>query len=151
MSNIKMLFRSPTPFSFVDCGTFLFLGMVPLPVAAFLAGIPWLWHLQHLGVSNIIQASPSQLHTVASLSMPPCKDTPATGLASEAFFTYGGRLHSPFLLFLTLKPELYGQGCQVLLLAWDRTWPSCSSTSSPAFCFQWFSSLLRLGCPGTFP
>jgi hypothetical protein len=57
--------------------------------------------------------------------------------------------YNPFLLFLTLKPEGQGQSCQILLLAGAVTWPSCSITSSPAFCFQWFPSLLKCSCSGT--
>ena len=36
-----------------------------LPVS--LVGMSWLWHFQHLGGSDTIQASPSQLHAVAAI------------------------------------------------------------------------------------
>lgn len=49
-SDVRALLRAPTPFSFVDCNKLLCLGLVP-------------------GVSKVIQASPSQRHTVASLGL----------------------------------------------------------------------------------
>ena len=100
-----------------------------------MAGIPWLWHLQHLdglGEGNpgfTFTDSPSdllQLHTMAfhsGLSGPPWRDTYATRLASATFLSHGGRFLDLFLLFLTLKPELCGRSCQVLLLAEFRTRP----------------------------
>ena len=69
--------------------------------------------------------------------------------ALVAFFTPGGRFFNPFLLFLTPKPEPCGQSCQVLLLAGAKKWPLNSITTSPAFCFPWFSSLSKLGYPET--
>ena len=70
MSDVKMFFRSPTPFSFVDCNTLLSLGLVPLPVSSS----PW--QVSHgSGISNIL-GSPrqSRLHlhsfsTMASLGL----------------------------------------------------------------------------------
>lgn len=37
MSDVKTLFKSPTPFSFVDCDILLSLGLVLLPASSF----PW--------------------------------------------------------------------------------------------------------------
>jgi hypothetical protein len=36
ISDVKMFFRSPTPFSLVYCSTLLSLGLVPLAVGSFL-------------------------------------------------------------------------------------------------------------------
>jgi hypothetical protein len=54
------------------------------------------------------------------------------------------------LLFLSLKWELHGWSCQVLLLLGAGTWLTCSIISSSAFCFQWFGSVPKLGFPGTY-
>jgi hypothetical protein len=54
MPDVKMVFRSPTPFSFVDCYTTLSLCVVPHPISSF----PW--QISHSsGISNVL-ASPRQ-------------------------------------------------------------------------------------------
>ena len=53
------------------------------------------------------------------------------------------RFHTPFLVFLTLNPELCGWSCQVLLLAGARTWSCLLITSASAFCFHDFFHCLR--------
>jgi hypothetical protein len=75
-----------------------------------------LWHLPHLGVSRM---NPVFTFTAShnGLSRPPDRATSDICLASMAYLSQGGLCHSPFLLCLTLKPELCGQSCQVLLLA----------------------------------
>lgn len=50
-----------------------------------------------------------------------------------AFLSHGGKFHTPFVLFLTLKPEPCGQSCQVSLIAGAGTWSPQSITSSPAY------------------
>lgn len=65
----KVLFRSPIPFSFVYCNIVLFLaGFTPsLPLSS--AGISWFRPHQHSGVSKAMQASPSQIHRMASFGL----------------------------------------------------------------------------------
>ena len=61
MSDVKVLFRSPTPFSFVDCNTLLSLGLVPFFVSSFPQQVfeaalasSTSWGLQHnLGFTSI--------------------------------------------------------------------------------------------------
>jgi hypothetical protein len=48
MTDVKMLFGSPTHFNFVGCNTILSFGLVPLPVSSF----PW-QESQNSGISNI--------------------------------------------------------------------------------------------------
>ena len=127
MSEVKMFFRSPTPFYIVNCNTLLSLGMIPLPVSIF----PW--QVSHSLASQTswgLQANPGFNFRAShnGLFRPPFRDTPDTCLASATFL-------NPFLLSLTLNPEPRGQSCQVLLLAGSGTCFACSITSSPAFCF----------------
>ncbi|KAL6032273.1 hypothetical protein STEG23_034867 [Scotinomys teguina] len=67
-----MLFTSPTPFSFVDCNTLLSLGLLPLLLAAHLAGYSILqaimekagqngWHVSAICVENFNDVSYRQL------------------------------------------------------------------------------------------
>jgi hypothetical protein len=61
----KALFRSPTPFSFVDLNVFLSLGMITHAVcSSHSSGIS-----EYLEISKAIQASPSQVHAMASLGL----------------------------------------------------------------------------------
>ena len=93
--HVRCIFRSPTPFSFVDCKTFLSLGLVSHPGNNFPQQVSNSSGISNLlWVSMTIQASP--LHN--GLSGPPCKDTPDTCLASVAFLSHWGRFHNPFLL-----------------------------------------------------
>ena len=62
MSDVRVLFRSPSPFSFVDCNTFLSPGLVPYSVSSSA------WQISHdSDLSNTIkiQASLSQFHIMA--------------------------------------------------------------------------------------
>jgi hypothetical protein len=81
-----------------------------------LRGVPWLWHPQHLRSpveSRIHCHSFTQRPLLASVSY-----NPALCLTSVALLSLGGRSHTFFLVFLTLKkPEPCGWSCQVLLLA----------------------------------
>jgi hypothetical protein len=88
------------------------------------------------GISNILECprqSMLHLHNFTTL---------ATCLASAASLVTEG---DSITFLFTLKTEPRGQSCQVLLLAGAGTWPPCSITSSPVFCFQWFLSLPKVG------
>lgn len=83
---VKLLFENPTSFSSVDCNVFLFLGLVLLSVSNFpqQGGIPMLWLLQHLGVSNSMLVSHPQLSEMASLGLH--SGIPLTHAWSQQFF-----------------------------------------------------------------
>ena len=72
VSDIKAFFKTPTPFSFVDGNQQNYsLELVPHTVCSS----PWQVYNDSditniLGVSSKMQASPSQLHTIASLDTP---------------------------------------------------------------------------------
>ena len=55
MPDVKSLFRSPTPSSFVDYNTLFPLELVPLPVNGFL------WQVSHNSVISNILGAPSNL------------------------------------------------------------------------------------------
>ena len=77
------------------------------PTFCGLKGIPGVnFTASHDGLSQLL----------SGLSGLPCRDTPATCLASVTFLSHGVRFLNPFLLFLTLKPETCDWICQVLLL-----------------------------------
>lgn len=80
VSDVHAFFKSPTPFSFIDCIHFSLFGCFYMPRS--LAGISLLWYLQHFGISHENQASPSEL-LYSGLSGLPCSDTSVTCLASE--------------------------------------------------------------------
>ena len=101
MTDVKVLFRAPTPFSFVDCSTLLSLGLVPLPVSRHPP-----WQVSHVsGISNILD-SPRQSSSnfIAShsgfSSRPPFGDNPYTCLVSVAFF------HNSFSSIYNMKGQL---------------------------------------------
>ena len=133
MSDVKKLFRSPTPFSFVDCSTLLSLGLVPLPVSSSPQQVS-----HDSGISNIsgLQGNPGFTFPAScnGLSRPLCRDIPNTHLTSATFLSCRGRFHMAFFLSLTLKS--HGQSCQLLMLSETGAWPPCSVTSSPTFCFS---------------
>jgi hypothetical protein len=54
MSDVKVLFRTPTPSSFLDCNTILSLGLHLLPVSSFSQQVA-----HHFGISNTL-GSPRQ-------------------------------------------------------------------------------------------
>jgi hypothetical protein len=146
ISDVKMLFRSPTSFSFVDCNTLLSLELFPFPVS----GSPQ--QVSHeSGIFNILglQGNSGFIFTAShnGLSKPPCPKTSDTCLASTASLSHGGSFQNPSLLSLTLKPEIHSQSCQVLLGI--KHGPPHLITSSLAFWFPWFPLLPKLGCPGT--
>lgn len=85
MDDVKVFFRSPILFIFVDCNTFSFsLKLVPLPVRSFsLASILRLLHLQCFEVFMGAQtSSPLQFHAETLLT--------DTSLISEAFLIIEG-------------------------------------------------------------
>ena len=135
MSDVKALFRSPTPFSFVNCNThFSLLGLFPHSVYSS----PW--QLSHSSSISNTFGSPLKsdfMFTVShnGLSRPPYRDTPDTHMASVIFLSHRERFHSSLFDSLTLKPEPYGQSYQVFLLAGAGTWPPHSNTFSSAFWF----------------
>lgn len=77
-TDVKALFRSPTPFSFVDCSTLLSLGLLPHPVSRFLRLV---YH--DSGIANIMGFPGFTLTASCNgLSGPSCRDVPDTHLAS---------------------------------------------------------------------
>lgn len=95
----KVLFRSPTPYSFVDYNMHLSLGLISTPVYNS-------WEVFHdSGVCSIL-GSPTQssFHTVSFLGIH-AGTSLIVCLASAAFLSFRGRLHNPFLVSLTLKPD----------------------------------------------
>ena len=73
----KVVFRSPSPFSFVDWNILLSLGLVLIHHWQHSsADILWFWHLQHFWVSKAVLASSVQLHSMASLGL--CTGTSST-------------------------------------------------------------------------
>lgn len=58
------------------------------------------------------------------LSVYQCRNTTTTHLITATFLSHGGSFLNPFLLFWTLKPETWGQSCQVLVLAGPGTGPT---------------------------
>lgn len=89
----------------------------------------------HLIQFQNLKENSSFIFTASSngLSETPCSDTADTYLALVAFLSHGGKFHTPFLLFLTLKTEACGQSCQVSLIAGAGTWSPQSITSSTAY------------------
>jgi hypothetical protein len=151
MSDVKALFRSPTPFIFVAWNTLLSLGLVPLPISSF----PW-QASHHFKVSNILGSqhnpgSPSQLHTMASLGLHAGTRVPLTMPGPTSFLYPRQRFHSPFLVSLTLKLTLrpYDQSCQLLLPAGAGAQPSRSMTCSLACFPQWIPLLPKIGSSDT--
>lgn len=95
MSDVKVLFRSPTSFIFVECNTLLSLGLFLLPVSSS----PW--HVSHnSGISSIL-GSPrqSRFHFHSFTQWTLC------ALASGTFLSHRGRSYNFFLLSLALKPD----------------------------------------------
>lgn len=115
MSDDKMLFWSPTPFSFVNCSKLLSYGLIPFSTSNF----PWQVS-NNSGISNILGSSRQsrlQLHRFTQWPLwGSIQDTPDTCLTSADFGSHGGIFCIYFLLSLTLKPEPYGWSCQVLLM-----------------------------------
>lgn len=98
----------------------------------------WLWHLQHLSVSNMFQTSLLQLHTLASLvSMQGflCH-SPSLG----GFLNHGGRFYNPFIpevAFMILELETEAWSCPVLF-AWTGIW------LLPGITFEFYSKFSLL-------
>ena len=111
MSDVKMLFRSPTPFSFVDYNTLL-LGCSHFLLAAFLSRHPMTVAFQHPGVSRTIPASPSEPHTVLSLGLHAGTHLQhAWSQQLSLVMENPLSLENPFLLSLSLRPESCGWSC----------------------------------------
>ena len=91
MPDVKSLFRSPTPSSFVDYNTLFPLELVPLPVNGFL------WQVSHNSVISSIWGSLGFILTASCISGCTYNNNPDTRLASLAFLSCGGRFHTPFL------------------------------------------------------
>ena len=100
VSDIKRL-RRPYSSSFADCSTLLSLGLVSLS-AALLGGIPQLRHLQHLGFSKAIQASLSQVHSMASLVLNQGPALPHLWPQQHSFLNNRGRFHILFYFYIIL-------------------------------------------------
>ena len=116
MSDVKVLFRSPTPFSFVDCNTLLSLGLVPLPIISF----PQL--ISHgSGISNTLESPrQSKVHFYSFIQWPlsrtPFRNTYDTHLSPAVVLSSGGRFHNPFLLHLIQEPEPHAPNYKVILI-----------------------------------
>ena len=102
---VKVIFRSPMAFSFIDCNVILFLWLFQLLVPCFLVrysvvlSSPTCWSFQcNLGFT--FRASHN------GLSGPPCRDAPEALLGLAALLSSGGRFHNPFnpTSFMILKP-----------------------------------------------
>ena len=103
VSGVKVLFRSPTPFSFVDCNTLHSLELAPLPISNSLCEYPTA--LPSL-ISWCLQGNPGFTFTVShnGLCGPACRGIPNTCSDSAAFLSHGGKglsgaLRSPLYLF----------------------------------------------------
>ena len=100
MCDVKALFRSLTPFTFVDCNLLLFPGLVPLSVSSFPQ------QLSHdSGISRVLGLQGNPGYTLTALHNGLSRDTPDTCPTPAAFLSHEERFHNPFLLSLTLKPE----------------------------------------------
>lgn len=141
MSDVKVLYRSPTSFSFVDFSTLLSFELVLLLFSRFLGRSPTtLASPAFWGLQGNLDFAFTDLHN--GLSRPPCRDTHDKLLNSTPLLSHGGRSHNHFLVYLTLKTEPHSQHSQVLLLARARTWTPHSITFLSDFCFQLFIILL---------
>lgn len=150
LADIKALFKSPISFNFVDYSIHSFFGLVLISVSSFPFRHPMvIFSTMCLGLQSNAGFTFKASHN--SLTESPCMKIPDTHLTSVVFLSEGGIFHQPFLIFLTLNPELYGRSCQIFLLIGAGIKPPYSITSSPNLCFQWFPSLLMFNCPGTCP
>lgn len=122
VSDVKALFRSPTPFIFVDCNTLLALGLVPFPVSS----LPW--QVSHSsGISNIL-GSPKQsrLHLYSFtqwLLWASMQEHPWHTPGLSGFLSCRGRFCNPFNL--SLIPKLPSSGA---CWGWNM---SCVPSPSP--------------------
>ena len=132
MSDVKMLFRSPTPFSIVVLNTLSF-GLVLLLFTSFL------WRIFHsFGISSILgsqRPSRDHLHNFMQWSLYAfCKDTSATYLASVTFLCCGGEFHNPYHTMVSLGLHTG--------TPWPQFWPQCLSLVGEANSITLFSSLI---------
>lgn len=98
MIDVKMFFRSLTPFTIVDSSTCLSFGLVPLSISNFSQQVPCI-----SGISTILR-SPRQarLHPVATLGLH--IGIPLLYTWPQWLSLVSGRFHNSFLVFSTLNP-----------------------------------------------
>ena len=105
MCDVRLFFRSPTPYSFVYFNTLFSLRLVPIPVGSFSH------QASHDCGSSIILGQPRKARFTFTKSHNgcselPCRDSPAMFLSLGTFLNHGGKFHYPFLIYLTLKQNL---------------------------------------------
>lgn len=146
MSDVKTLFTSANPFSFVDFITLISLGLIPSLLAAFLSRYltvittPAFWGLQ---------GNPGFFFTASysGLSEPPVRAIPThawpqhLSLVAEEYSITSSILNSKAK---TMSPMLPSSAA-----CWRWNMTPCSIIASPAFCFLWLPLLPKLGCSGT--
>jgi hypothetical protein len=99
-----------------------------------------LWHLQHLEVSKATQASPSQLHTMASLGL--CAYTLPCHMRCLSGFPLPQReIPQPLFCSLDSKARTTWLKLSSSAACWAGTQPSCSISTAPTFCYWGFPSL----------
>lgn len=101
MSEIRGL-RWPSPSGFADCDTPLFLGLIPLPVQS---SVSWLWHSQHLGISNTPQFTFTDPHN--GFLVPSCRDSSAMCLTGHCLYTITTLPLNSVLFILTFFSDEY--------------------------------------------
>lgn len=83
-SKLQTLYlMAPATFSFVDFNTILPLELVLLPARTFLGRYYMIKNLYPLAVSKVVQASLSQLHTMAFLGLPAGEPPPPYAWAQQ--------------------------------------------------------------------
>jgi hypothetical protein len=144
MCDVKALFRSLTPFTFVDCNLLLFPGLVPLSVSSFPQ------QLSHdSGISRVLGLQGNPGYTLTALHNGLSRDTPDTCPTPAAFLSHGRRFHNYFPVSLIIKIEPRVWCCKALVPAEAGIRPPCSSPFSSSSCFKWFPSLPKLVCSWT--
>ena len=120
MSDVKTLFRSPTPFSFVDCNTLLFswTGCTPLWLLSFMI-VPWsLFHHSTASLKLLGSSAATGMHFPNSLSQ-------ALLLVPDLNFSV-----LPFIPETSTAPFLKASSglsqCQALAVSYDHLLPSKS-------------------------
>lgn len=106
---------------------------------------PWLWDLWHLqnNADFTITASCN------GLFRPSCKDSLDMCLASAAFLSHRGRFYNPSLVSLTLSQSHIPETARYCCLSRMEMTFLLKNIFLLALWFWWFSSLLKVGYPGS--